>query len=608
MTLTSSRGNASAPSLGASGRLWLPYLILVLLVVAIYARVAGYQYVDFDDDILVAQNPWVNSGLTVGSLKWAFTTFNLFWWQPVLWISFLVDVQFFGTGPGPHHIVNVALHAANSVLLLAFLRYTTGSLWRSFFAAILFAVHPLRVESVAWISERKDVLSGFFCMLTLLAYSRYCRKGAVSDHFLLLVTFSLGLMAKPILMTMPVLMLLLDYWPLRRWTRVRQGWPLFLEKVPLLVLSALSFIMTATGLHQAGAIVSVPWSTRIGNAVFAYAKYLFLLLWPAHLSVLYPYRLHIPLPELAAAAIMLAAISWIVIRCAPRKPYLLAGWLWYVVALAPTVGLLQSGSQAFADRYTYLPSIGILVAVVWILADMLPTEAFWRLPASACAVLVVVLFAVASRIQVSAWQNSVTLFSQAAAVAPTSALVHHNLGYGLAEQGRYREAIPHYLVSLSLDPGLERVHYNLGRALYEEGRLEDSIGHFLQELKSDQASDREPDVRTALGIALTRTGRVEEARREFLSALKSRPQSAEFHANWGSFLARTGELEAAAREFQAAIQLNPAYTEARLNLGHALASLGRPSEALQQFRAVLRRSPGNVDAAMQIDAIAHGNQ
>lgn len=577
---------------------------LAVVVILIYAPVGRFGFVSFDDDLYVFQNPHVQAGLTGNSIRWALTNTDFFYWQPLIWLSHMLDVQLFGPYPGPQHLVNLALHLTNAVLLFLFLEAVTHAFWRSALVAALFAVHPLRVESVAWISERKDVLSGLFWILAYLAYYYYSKRLSTSRYLLLLLIFVLGLMAKPMLITLPVVFLVLDYWPLRRWTGGKAvAWPLIREKLPLLLLSVSVVSITVIGLHRAGVAADLPWANRVSNAFSAYMKYPEMLIWPTNLSVIYPYRFDIPIWRTLLSCAALVGVTVAVVIGRAERPYLLSGWLWYLVVLTPTVGLIQAGPYSYADRFTYLPSIGILIAGVWWIAEETLLRKTWRTAAiSAGALATVTLSWMASK-QVKVWENGVTLFARAATVAPQSAIVQQNLGYALATEQRYGEAIPHYQAALGLDPALFQAHYNLGRAFYEQGQFPQSVTEFQQTLNAHLSRDYEFDVRTALGIALAREGRMAEAEKEFRLALNIRPQSAEVHANLGSFLAVAGRLEEAIAQYRAAVQLNPAYTEAHLNLGRALMNSGHRDEALKEFQRVLRATPGNAEAQAAVGTL-----
>ncbi len=563
-----------------------------MAVAALYAPSGTFDFVNYDDDLCVYQNAHVKAGLTMASVKWAFTSFSLFYWQPLVWLSHMLVCQFFGLNAGPAHLVNAGLHAINAVFLFLLLLSMTRGLWRSAIVAGIFALNPLRVESVAWVTERKDVLSGLAWLVTLWAYYFYTKKTSGWRYVLLLCAFVIGLMTKPVLMTLPVVCLALDYWPLKRWQPDRKAaWSLIREKLPLLFISAASILITLYGLGKMQIIVDLPWSTRLATAAYAYSTYLGRTIWPEHLTLLIPYRLKIPIAEVLLYCLLLLAISCICVAFRKRYPYLFSGWLWFVIVQSPIVGLVQSGPQSIQDHFTYLPSIGILIGIVWLVAEITQPRPAWRFAPATIAVGVMAWFSYQTSQQLQVWRNSISLFTQAAEAAPQSAVVQHNLGFALASEGRYSDAIPRYVLALKLDPTIFQAHYNLGRALYAGGKLPESIDQFRQTLTYPLAPAYEADVRNALGIALTQARDLYEAQNQFGAAHNLEPLSPEINANLGSFLARTGNLEQAATFYRTAIQQSNGFTEAHLNLGRVLMALGRRDQALEQFQIVLLQSP-----------------
>ncbi|MDQ6704491.1 MAG: tetratricopeptide repeat protein, partial [Acidobacteriota bacterium] len=534
---------------------------LAALVLAIYAPTAYYGFVNFDDDVYVYQNPAVMHGFTVAGLKWAITTFDFYYWQPVTWISHMLDCQLFGLRPGWHHLINTILHASNTILLFFLLRDATGRIWRSALVAALFAIHPLRVESVAWIAERKDVLSGFFWILTLWAYLRYARAPfSLIRYAGVIALFALGLMSKPSLMTLPLILLLWDYWPMGR----RRP---FLEKAPLFGLSIAGGAIAFYGASRTAAISSLPLSERTAHAVSAYAGYLVKTFWPARLSVMYPYRTDLPLVEIVVSVMLLGAITVFVLFWGQRLPYLRTGWFWFAIVLAPACGLVQVGPQAMADRFTYIPSIGLFLMLVWLSADQVEA---WRIKpvfAYASAGFALTALTCVSISQVHTWQSGVTLFTRAVELSPEDPLVQHNLGYALASQGRGGEAVPHYREALRRDPNFFRAHYNLGRALAEGGELAEAASHLERVLELNSQPEYVADAHNALGVVRVRQGNFAEATRHFREAARLKPSSPEIHGNLGSLLAREGKLEEAAAQFSESVRLNPGYIEGHRNLG-----------------------------------------
>jgi tetratricopeptide (TPR) repeat protein len=467
---------------------WAPWLValgLAALVALVYGSVGGLGSVNFDDPRYVFQNPQVSRGLTAEGLAWAFTSFHAGNWHPLTWLSHMLDVELFGLDPGRHHAVNAVLHGAATLLLFAFLRAATGSLWRSALAAALFAVHPLHVESVAWISERKDVLSGAFWFLACWAHVRYVRKPGLARYALVAAAFTLGLLSKPMVVTLPLALLLLDFWPLGRVSAAAQFRPqalgLLREKVPLLALSVASGVVTLVAQTRGGAVSAVPVlepSARIGNALLSYALYLGKTVWPAGLAVVYPHPSlgpdGLPAWQVACSALLLAALTALAAWQRTRRPYLAMGWLWYLGTLLPVIGIVQVGLQGMADRYTYVPLAGIFVAVAWLVGDA--AEAFRpgrAVVAAACAGLLLACAAQARR-QVETWRDSFSLFGHALDVTSDNWLAFRNLGVAWQDARQPERAIPALEKSLRLMPNDGQTWMNLGIAYASVRRYEDA--------------------------------------------------------------------------------------------------------------------------------------
>jgi tetratricopeptide (TPR) repeat protein len=464
-------------------------LLLVALVWAVYGSVGSNGFVAYDDPSYVQENPVVKLGLTADGVRWAFTTWTVANWHPLTWLSHMLDVQLFGVDPAWHHRENVLWHCANALLLLAFLHRTTGGWWRSALAAALFAVHPLRVESVAWISERKDVLSTFFFLLALLAYVAYVRRPSPLRYLAIALSFALGLLAKPMVVTLPAVLLLLDVWPLRRLPAGRLTaaalWPLLREKLPLFALSAVSSAVTFLAQAHGGAVRSVqglPLSARAANAVVSAVAYLGKTLWPTDLAVLYPHPGYrpggIPAWKVAFATALLLGITAIALREARRRPYLLAGWGWYLVTVLPVIGLLQVGQQGMADRYTYLPLIGPVFAAVWAAGEAVERL---RVPRAALAVtgLVLVLGAASfARVQAGYWRDSLTLFDHATRVTEDNRIAWKNVGSARFERGEPAEALAAFAEAARIDPDDPDLWFDQGLALSALGRYGEATSHF----------------------------------------------------------------------------------------------------------------------------------
>ena len=497
---------------------------LVIAVIFVYGPTGHYGFVDWDDPAYVRDNPRVRSGFSWEGLRWAFTQSHASNWHPLTWLSHMVDCQLFSADEqdaGNHHLVSVALHAANSVLLLVALRWMTGALWPSALVAALFAVHPLRVESVAWISERKDVLSGFFFMLTLLAYRWYTQRPKLWRYAAVLLSLTLGLMAKPMLVTVPFVLLLLDFWPLRR-IRQKKGSGLFcrngpagashkrvltpfsvlMEKVPLLVLAAASCLITISAQRAGGAVVSVEglqWTWRLVVTPSAYLMYLGKTIWPTKLACLYPHPALVAdekfiawVAAALAATLLLTAVTVAVFLTARRWPYLIIGWLWFLGMLVPVIGLMQVGAQFWADRYAYLPLVGVYLMLAWGLHDLASRFPKTRLAVIVNMCCVVLALTVAARAQVRVWRDDQTLFAHALAVTRNNYVAHSNLGLALQNMGRIEEAMAHYQDALRIKPDYATAYYNLGLAWQLQGRSQQAMTSYYDALRLTSRLRRGP--------------------------------------------------------------------------------------------------------------------
>jgi tetratricopeptide (TPR) repeat protein len=490
--------------------------LIALLTLAVYQPVLGYGFVNFDDPAYVTDNPHVTAGLTLDGARWALTSLERSNWHPLTWLSHMLDCQLFSLDASFHHATSLALHAASAVLLFLFFAGTTGSTWRSAFVAALFALHPLHVESVAWVSERKDVLSTTLGILTLLAYAWYVQRPLARRLALVAGLFALGLMAKPMLVTLPLVMLLLDHWPLARPPQ-RTQW---LEKLPLFALAAASAIVTYVAQSRGGAIVSlerIPLAVRVPNALVACATYLAHTVWPAQLTVFYPYR-DAPGPTaIAASALALSAISIVAFVGAARTPAVVVGWLWYLVMLLPVLGLVQAGPQRMADRYSYLPLVGVFLMLAWGVPERLPRA---RHALAVVALIALVACSVATRHQLRYWSSSRALFAHAVAVEPDDALARVNLGHALLEGGDVRSAALHYLAAARLEPDLFPARFDAGVALLALGHPEAAVRELREAVRLQPAS---APARVQLGLALEADGATTEAMSEYREALRLAP-------------------------------------------------------------------------------------
>ena len=583
------------------------FVLLVLVTLAVYGQVVDHGFVNYDDNEYVYENPHVQQGLTGKGSGWAFTTTRTGNWHPVTWLSHMLDCELFGLTAGYHHLVNVFLHILNSVLLYLVLRCMTGEVWRSAMVAAMFALHPLHVESVAWVSERKDVLSTLFFMLTLWAYGRYAASPSWMRYGLVFVFLAWGLMAKPMLVTLPFVLLLLDFWPLGR---LQPGGTLFrlvAEKIPLFVLAAASSVATFVAQRQEGTMsltYVVPFWDRIANALVTYVAYMGKMFWPGHLAVFYPYRDTLPTGHWVGAALVLAGITVLVGWAGRRRRYLAVGWLWYLGTLVPVIGLVQVGAQSMADRYTYVPLIGLFVMVVWILGDV---AARWRRAHIAIAALAgaAILGCVgATWIQVGHWRNGITLFEHTLKVTRDNAVAHTNLGAALMEAGKEHEAIRQYREALRIDPAHANAHVNLGIVLMGQGEEEQAIAHYREAVRIRPGFAQAHD---QLGIALAQRGEIDEAIAHYREAVRIHPEFAGAYSNLGAALMAKGNIDEAITPFRMAIQIDPESAQAYGNLATALMMKGKPDEGIAHYRQALRIDPAFAEGHLNL-AIALAQQ
>jgi tetratricopeptide (TPR) repeat protein len=584
---------------------WPTRILLVVLVAVVYAQVYKFPFINLDDDRYVTANPEVQAPLTWHSVAWAFTTNAVSNWHPLTWLSHLIDFRIFGLNAGGHHAVNVLFHAANTLLLFHVLARMTGAAGRSALVAALFAVHPLHVESVAWVAERKDVLSTFFGFLTLAAYARYVDRRTPLRYLTVVLTFALSLLSKPMLVTLPFVLLLLDYWPLDR-VRKDQVWirnwaRLLVEKIPLLAMSLGTCVVTLMVQYGAGSVMDgekYPVGIRVANALTAYVRYIGKLFYPHALAVFYPHPGNtLPVWLILAAGLLLAGATVIAILERRRHPYGLVGWLWFLGTLVPTIGLVQAGRQALADRYTYVPIVGVSILVVWGLANL---AAKLRVPsyASAMAAGGVVLIATGlGAHQVGYWRDSTTLFEHALAVTSENSLVHYNLGVTLMHQGRYDAAIEHFRETFRIDPQFANAYDNLGSSLVAQGKAEDAIPYFEAALR---VNPNHAAAHYNLATTLFTRGRLGEAATHFDRAVALDPSNQEGHYNYATTLYRLGKPDAAVAQFREAIRLRPDYADARINLGNALLKIGWLDDAVAEYREVARTAPNRLDVHVNL--------
>jgi len=507
----------------------LAAVALVVMTLVVFGPVIGFDYVTIDDDSYVTGNPHVRDGLSGDSVLWAFSTFYFSNWHPLTWLSHMADCQLFGVKPGPHHFVNLLFHTINVLLLFWMLKGMTGALWRSAFVAALFALHPLHIESVAWISERKDLLSGLFWMLTLMAYTEYVRKPGWTRYAAVVALFAAGLMAKPMIVTLPCVLLLLDFWPLNRVRNEdssfgRTFWVLVREKFPLFVLSAVSSVITILAQRSGEAVASTDLMTfgiRFENAVVSYAKYIGKTFYPTNLAIPYVHPgATLTLVQAGGAVLLLVVVIAAVIVLARRSPYLLVGWLWFIGMLVPVIGIVQVGSQGMADRYTYLPLIGLFIMVAWGVEQASRNSRALRGVVTVAALVCLVVLAVCCRAQLHYWRNGITLFEHSLRVDDKNPPAHNNLGVALMAEGEHGRAAEHFKRALELSPGNVDALNNRGGAMIALGRYAEAAEVLTQVLEStpDDAS-----AHSNLGVALYFQGKFEEAAKQLKRALELDP-------------------------------------------------------------------------------------
>ncbi len=547
---------------------WLLFLTTLLA----YLPATRNDFVNYDDDSYVTANPIVQRGLTVAGIKWAFTTSYFSNWHPLTWLSHMADCELFRLNPGGHHLVNVLFHAANTVLLFILMRQLTAALWPSAFIAALFAWHPLHVESVAWISERKDVLSTCFGLLALLSYDLHVKEKKRRAYYygISLGCFAFGLMSKPMLVTLPFVMMLLDYWPLQRIKK--ENVPrLILEKLPFLLLTLISCVVTflVQRNEAVASLQKVPLELRFENTITAYASYLLKTFWPVDLAVFYPLPRQISGFHLIAAFIVLFAISAVACRYYRSKPYLLVGWLWYLGTLVPVIGLVQVGDQALADRYTYFPLIGIFLAVTFAAKDLAQRFQLSNHLLAGSAGLILTVCLIVTEKQLSYWRDSQTLFTHALAVTGNNALARLNLGEAFQDQHLPDKALAEYREVLRLDPSRHEAYNNIARLLTDEGKPAEALGYSQAAVQLDPKS---PSLHRSLGIILSQLGHDDEAMSQFAEATRLDGNYAPAHFQMGRTLLKLGHDDEAVSEFRLALRLEPDNLEVLIYTARVLAS------------------------------------
>ena len=592
----------------------LIYAALTVITLAAFEGLRHNDFVCYDDPLYVSENAHVTEGLTFDSFVWAFKSWkDTANWHPVTWLSHMLDCELFGLNAHRHHLMNLLFHLSNTLLLFFIFERMTGAVWRSAFVAGVFGIHPVHVESVAWIAERKDVLSGLFWMLTIVAYLNYVSKGGRLRYLLMVLLFLSGLMAKSMLVTLPFVLLLLDYWPLNRLTIPDAGFKkraagLIYEKLPLFALTLIFCVIAFIAQRNAGAVVSIENSSiqlRAVNVLVSYVSYMGKIFYPVDLAVLYPRRIDFSALEIAASFLVLAVISLSVIYF--RRGYLEAGWLWYLGVLVPVIGLVQIGSHFIADRYLYLPLTGISIIVGWGFWELVGRKSYGRkLSGTLCAVIFVVLILL-TRQQVGLWRDSRTLFRHTLAITKNNSVIYNNLGIVLSSLGKFDEAISIYKKAVQIDPYSIniKVYCNMAAAYSKLGRWDEAAEAFKLAIYADP---NYPDAYCGLGVAYDKLGLWNEAAQAYKESIRLQPYFADAHYNLGMVYTKLGRYSEAVEAFKEAIRLKPkpAFLNAHYNLGVTYGKLGRHNEAIEEFRQAVQLNPDFADAYYNLGS-AYGN-
>ncbi|MGA2172799.1 MAG: tetratricopeptide repeat protein [Sedimentisphaerales bacterium] len=540
-------------------------IALAAVTFVAFEGVSKNDFVNYDDDLYVTDNVLVRLGLSVESIKWAFTTWHMGNWHPLTWVSHIIDCSIFGLKPAGHHLVSVGFHIANVVLLFLILKKMTRAVWPSAFVAAVFGLHPLAVESVAWVAERKNVLSTFFAFLTIWAYFRYAQKPGLWRYLVVVVLFAAGLLSKPMLVTLPFVLLLLDFWPIGRFNGPggrRRFWPAVAEKLPLLVMSAAICVVTYLAQAKSKAvmgIVTAPLWLRSDNALLSYVGYIGKIFCPAQMAVMYPLNLKGPaLWQVAVCLVLLLAVTAAVIAQRHRHRFLFTGWFWYLGTLVPVIGLVQVGDQAMADRYMYLPGIGIYIAVAWLAGDAAVRMRLPKVVPAVAAAIVLVVLLLMTRVQVGYWKDGLSLCEHALAITKNNYIMHNNAGMFLGKAGRLDEAIEHFRQALAIRPLYAEAHNNMGLALQEKGLYA-------------------------------------EAAAEFEKVLQSKPDNAKALNNYGITLAKQERYDEAIEKFSKAMEINSGYSNTLHNLYIAAVKGGKAEQALGIIKNWEQKTPGNAE-------------
>jgi len=590
-------------------------LFLIVSTLAVYWQVSDHDFISFDDPDYVTENSNVLSGLTKKGFTWAFTTFHAGNWHPLTWLSHMLDCELFSLDAGKHHLMNLLFHIANALLLFLVLKKMTAAPWRSGFVAALFALHPLHVESVAWVSERKDVLSTFFWMLTMWAYVRYTVRPKFRRYILVLVFFVLGLISKPMLVTLPFILLLMDYWPLdrlkldcsggKRGMELQKSSALRLiwEKVPLFAIAGSISVVTIIATQKVDALPSLndlPLQARAANALVSYVSYIGKMIWPDDLAVFYPHQGIVPIWYAGGAGLFLVCSSIMFMVILKNRPYLAIGWLWYLGSLLPMIGLVQGGAQSMADRYTYIPLIGLFIMIAWGIPDLMGKWEHKKVFLPALAGILISILIASTWTQLRHWQDSLALFGHSLEVTDGNWLAHHSLGVALIRKKNFNGGIKHYHKAIQINPNYWYPHYNLGLVKERQGKSEEAMRHYSEAIRINP--ENISTLNNLASILLNR-GRLEEAIDLYKKALDIDPGDVKARSNLGTALARKGDFEGAIRHYSEALRINPTFKGTHINLGIVLVERGNLDDAAFHFREALRIDPRDAKARTNLDRL-----
>jgi tetratricopeptide (TPR) repeat protein len=582
--------------------IFLICLILTLITFTVFCQVRTFKFITFDDPVYVTENPGIQAGLTLNAVKWAFTTGYANFWHPLTWLSLMLDWQLFGSGPAGFHLTNLLIHIANTLLLFIVLKKMTNALWQSAFVAALFALHPLHVEAVAWVAERKEVLSAFFWILTMWAYLRYVKQPNIFRYFLTMLIFALGLMAKPMLITLPFVFLLLDYWPLER---IRQfDWKvsshLILEKIPFIVLSAISSFIAFFVQRSGGAMTEFSefgLRFRLYNALISYVKYMEKMFWPTHLAYFYPHPgENVSIRYVLISAVLLLAVTVFVLRLAKSHRYLVTGWFWYIGTLLPVIGLIQVGTHAMADRFSYITLTGLFVVIAWGLPDLLEKWPHRKIVLWMSSVIVLFILAVLTYLQLGYWKDSLTLYQHALEVTENNYSAHFGMTQPLLEQGRIEEAIWHNSEAIRIKPNYIDGFNGLGAAFCQSGKFDKAIDCYKKALQINPDASQ---VHANLGVALAAKGEFTEAVEQYEIALKTM-DAPRTHSNYAETLFNLGKFQQSIIEYRKALLTMPNDPNILNGLGYVLAHSGKFDEAITLYDKALRISPDRIDIHLNL--------